>query len=126
PHLKRSLRDETVRIVKTHSSSGGRHMAEMLYRLGTFAARRPWRVITAWIIVLAIATGGFLAGFGGLSSSFDIPGTASGKVADTLAEELPDYSGASGTVVFATDDGSALSDAQREQVSTLIADGEGL
>ncbi|TQL44974.1 RND superfamily putative drug exporter [Homoserinimonas aerilata] len=101
-------------------------MAEMLYRLGTFAARRPWRVITAWIIVLAIATGGFLAGFGGLSSSFDIPGTASGKVADTLADELPDYSGASGTVVFSTTDGSQMSDSQREQVSALITDGDGL
>lgn len=101
-------------------------MAEMLYRLGTFAVRRPWRVITAWIIVLAIAAGGFLIGFGGLSSSFDIPGTASGKVSDTLAEELPDYSGASGTVIFSTKDGSELSETQREQVSTLIADGDGL
>ncbi len=49
-------------------------MAELLHRLGTFAARRAWTVIVAWIVILALAVGGFLVGFTGLSSSFDIPG----------------------------------------------------
>jgi len=30
-------------------------VAELLYRLGTFAARRAWTVIIAWIGILAIA-----------------------------------------------------------------------
>ncbi|GAA1447480.1 MMPL family transporter [Leifsonia poae] len=101
-------------------------MAELLYKLGVFAARRVWVVITAWVVVLALAVGGFLIGFKTLTSSFDIPGTASGAVTDELAAKLPDFSGASGTVVFTTRDGSALTATQREQISALVADGDDL
>ncbi len=95
-------------------------MAELLHRLGTFAARRAWIVIVAWAVILGVAVGGFLVGFKGLSSSFDIPGTASGEVIAQLEDELPDFSGASGTVVFSTDDGSALSEDQRSEISSLV------
>jgi RND superfamily putative drug exporter len=94
-------------------------MAELLHRLGTFAARRAWIVISAWVLILAVTVGGFLVGFKGLSSSFDIPGTASGDVVAQLEDELPDFSGASGTIVFSTDDGSSLSDEQRSAITSL-------
>ncbi|WP_314149534.1 MMPL family transporter [uncultured Leifsonia sp.] len=101
-------------------------MAELLYRLGTFSARRAWRVIVAWIIVLGIAVGGFLIGFKGLATSFDVPGTASGAVVDELTKKLPDYAGASGTVVFATKDGSALDADQKAEISALVKSADGL
>ena len=94
-------------------------MAELLHRLGTFAARRAWTVIIAWLVILGIAVGGFLIGFKGLSSSFDIPGTASGEVIAELEDQLPDFSGASGTVVFHSTDGSALTDEQRAEITAL-------
>ncbi|MFS0795393.1 MMPL family transporter [Microbacterium sp. 1P10AE] len=95
-------------------------MAELLHRLGTFAARRAWVVIAAWTLILVVTVGGFLVGFKGLSSSFDIPGTASGDVIAQLEDELPDFSGASGTIVFSTDDGSRLSDDQRREITSLV------
>jgi RND superfamily putative drug exporter len=101
-------------------------MAELLHRLGTFAARRAWTVIVAWAVILGIVVGGFLIGFKGLSSSFDIPGTASGDVIAKLQNELPDFSGASGTVVFRTADGSALTDAQKSEISALVASADDL
>ncbi|MCX7521395.1 MMPL family transporter [Microbacterium sp. STN6] len=101
-------------------------MAELLYRLGTFAARRAWVIIGAWVVVLAIAAGGFLVGFKGLSSSFDVPNTASQEVIDTLQHRLPDFSGASGTVVFTTDNGSALNAEQKNEIGDLIADADDL
>jgi RND superfamily putative drug exporter len=97
-------------------------VAELLYRLGKFSARRAWVVISAWTVVLAIAVGAFLVGFTGLSTSFDVPNTASGDVIAELQEELPEYSGAAGTVVFTTTDGSALSEEQQAEISALIAD----
>lgn len=97
-------------------------MAELLYRLGKFSARRAWVVIAAWTVVLAIAVGGFLVGFKGLTTSFDVPGTASGEVIADLEQELPQYSGGAGTVVFTTTDGEALTDEQRAEISALIAD----
>jgi len=101
-------------------------MAELLYRLGTFAARKAWVVILAWVVVLAIAVGGFLVGFKGLTSSFDVPGTASGEVTSELEEKLPDFSGAAGTVVFTTDDGSELTSSQQDAIGALIDDGSDL
>ncbi|MGO2750515.1 MAG: MMPL family transporter [Pseudoclavibacter sp.] len=97
-------------------------MAELLYRLGNFATRRVWVVVGAWLVILGLAVGGFLVGFKGLSSSFDVPGTASGEVISDLEEQLPDFAGASGTVVYSTVDGSALTDEQRAEISTVIAD----
>ena len=100
-------------------------MAELLHRLGTFAARRAWTVLIAWMVILGVAVGGFLIGFKGLSSSFDIPGTASGDVIAELEQELPDFAGATGTVVVHATDG-AITDEQREQVTALIDGAEGL
>ncbi|WP_371030843.1 MMPL family transporter [Pseudoclavibacter sp. JSM 162008] len=97
-------------------------MAELLYRLGNFATRRVWVVVGAWLVILGLAVGGFLIGFKGLTSSFDVPGTASGEVISDLEEQLPDFAGASGTVVYSTADGSALTDAQRTEISAVIAD----
>jgi len=101
-------------------------LAELLYRLGKFASRRAGVVIVAWLVVLAVAVGGFLVGFKGLSSSFDIPGTASGAVTDELQKKLPEFSGASGTVVFSSTDGSGLTAEQRDEISALVADADDL
>jgi len=101
-------------------------MAELLYRLGKGAARRAWLTILAWIVVLAATVGGFAIGFGGLTSSFDIPDTPSGTVVAELEDKLPDFAGASGQVVFRSDDGTALTDAQQSAISDLAADAHDL
>ncbi|MET0736531.1 MAG: MMPL family transporter, partial [Microbacterium sp.] len=96
-------------------------MAELLYRLGKLAARRSWSVVIAWVLILALSLAGFLIGFKGLATSFDIPGTASGEVTDRLQDELPDFAGASGLVVYATEDGSEFSDEQKSEISELVS-----
>src|SRR3712207_4759006 len=96
-------------------------MAQLLYRLGRFAARRAWFVILAWLLALGAAGGAFLVAGGSLASSFSIPGTETEQVTDQLGEEISGVDGATGTVVFSTADGSALSDEQRQEISTLLA-----
>ncbi|CAN5347049.1 MMPL family transporter [soil metagenome] len=95
-------------------------MAELLYRLGRFSARRAWTVIVAWIVILGLAVGSFLAFGGTLSSAISIPGTATSKVTDQLAEKFPSASGGTGTVVFHTGDDSAFTDAQKTGIGTLL------
>jgi RND superfamily putative drug exporter len=92
-------------------------VASLLYRLGSFAARRAWPVIVAWVVILGVSVGAFFAIGGTLSNSFDIPGTASGAVTDALAEKLPDTAGGTGTVVYRTTDGEPFTDAQKEAVT---------
>jgi RND superfamily putative drug exporter len=83
-------------------------------------------VVTAWAAVLVLAAVGFVVGYRGLATSFDIPNMASTAVTDELATKLPQYAGASGTVVFRTADGSPLSDAQKQAISALVASAGGL
>lgn len=101
-------------------------MASLLYRLGSFAARKAWTVIVSWILILGLGVGAFLTLGGTLSNSFDIPGTASGAVTDELAEKLPDSAGGTGTVVYRTTDGSAFTDEQKQEISDLAASAEDL
>ncbi|MGN7949227.1 MMPL family transporter [Microbacterium sp. 22215] len=101
-------------------------MASLLYRLGSFAARKAWTVIVSWVIILGLGVGAFLTLGGTLSNSFDIPGTASGAVTDQLADKLPDTAGGTGTVVYQTDDGSAFTEQQKQEISKLAASAEDL
>lgn len=101
-------------------------MASLLFRLGTFAARKAWTVIITWIVLLGLGVGAFLTFGGTLSNSFDIPGTASGKVIDELADELPDTAGGTGTVVYQTDDGEPFTDEQKAAISDLATSAEDL
>ena len=97
-------------------------MAELLYRLGRFSAHRPWTVLVAWLAALALAVGGFLAFGGTLTSSMSIPGTETERVNEQLSDELSGLGGATGTVVFQTEDGTALTAAQQEEITALLAD----
>ena len=101
-------------------------MASLLFRLGSFAARKAWTVIISWVVILGLGVAAFLTLSGTLSNSFDIPGTASGAVTDQLAEKLPDTAGGTGTVVYRTDDGSAFTDEQKQAISDLAVSGEDL
>jgi len=99
-------------------------MASLLYRLGRAAARRAWLVITAWVVLLGLAVGAFLAFGGTLTSSVSIPGTATEEVTDQLAERFPDASGGNGRIVFTTDDGSEFTAGQQQGVSDALAAAE--
>lgn len=101
-------------------------MASLLFRLGSFAARKAWTVIVSWIIILGLGVGAFLTLGGTLSNSFDIPGTASGAVTDQLAEKLPDTAGGTGTVVYQTTDGSAFTEQQKQEISALAKSADDL
>lgn len=95
-------------------------MARFFARIGQFSARRPRAVLIAWLVVLAGAAGGFAVGHGELTTAVSIPGTATQKVADTLATEFPDAAGKSGTIVIHTTDGTAFTEDQKKQITQLL------
>ncbi|MCC3272195.1 MMPL family transporter [Arthrobacter zhangbolii] len=97
-------------------------MAEFLYRLGAAAARRAKTVLAAWIGVLVAAGAAFLLFGGTLATGFSIPDTPTTQVTNHLQEKLPEASGGSGSVVVQTEDGSAFTDEQKQDISALIAD----
>ncbi|MBZ2198907.1 MMPL family transporter [Occultella gossypii] len=97
-------------------------MAELLYRLGRFAARRARTVIAVWLAILVIAGGAFAVAGGTLATSISIPGTPTTTVTDRLADEFPEASGGTGTVVLQTEDGSPFTAEQLVQIEELLAE----
>ncbi|MCM3634093.1 MMPL family transporter [Paenibacillus camelliae] len=75
-------------------------MSIFLYKIGNFAYRKSWYVITAWLVILAVV--GTLIGVNGIqvSSNMKIEGTESQRILDQLAQELPMASGGQGSIVF--------------------------
>ena len=95
-------------------------MAELLYRIGGFASRRSRTVIVTWIAILGLAAVAFTFGGGHMATGLSIPGTPTAQVTERLAAEFPAAAGGSGTVVFQTDDGRALTDVQKAAISARI------
>jgi RND superfamily putative drug exporter len=95
-------------------------MSKILYRWGESAARRPWRMIGAWLII-AVAVFGLQATIGdSTSDDFSLPGTEAQNGADILSSRFPAESGVSGTVVFADPDGDITDPAARAAIDETL------
>ena len=81
-------------------------MSTLLYRIGHSAARRPWRVVVAWVLALGTITA-LASSFGGtLTDNYTIPGTSTQRANDLLQTRFPAMSGTSARVVAHADHGS--------------------
>ncbi|PYI65864.1 RND transporter [Arthrobacter livingstonensis] len=96
-------------------------MALWLYRLGRFSAHRAWLVIVAWAVIMGLVGGAAALFMGTMTNNFQIPGTETQQMADKLQADLPEASGGSGTVVFTSTDGLALTPAQEKAISAALA-----
>ena len=95
-------------------------MAELLFRIGRFAARRHWTVIGAWLALLALTAVTYVAFAGALSSSITLPDTPTTRVSQQLEDEFEGTGGGNGAIVAETTDGSAFTAAQRREVTALL------
>ncbi|MGB0113274.1 MAG: MMPL family transporter, partial [Ilumatobacteraceae bacterium] len=98
------------------------------YRLGKFAVRHRTGMLAAWLGLFVLIAVGSVAAGGETSDEFSIPGTESQEAFDLLDERFPAQSGTSAQIVFATEDGSPLVDAQPGIDGTLgeVADLDGV
>ena len=96
-------------------------MAFLLYRLGTFAYRRRWWVVSAWLAVMVAVGSSAVAFSGTLSNNFTIPGTESQRVLNQLRDTMPEAVGGMGTIVFQNPDGE-FTPAQQEAVSAALTE----
>lgn len=75
-------------------------MSHALYRLGTFAARHPWRIIGAWLVVSVLVIGASNAFGEELSDTFEVPGLDSQNAVELLKEAGSDRAGLTAQVVL--------------------------
>ena len=86
-------------------------MSTLLYALGRWSYRHPWRVLVAWILLLGIAGGGALAFMKGTDNSFSIPGTEAQEGIQLLDRSFPQASGTSAQLVIVAADGDTIAEA---------------
>ena len=100
-------------------------MSHILYRIGNFSGRHPWRVIAAWVLA-AIAVFMLNGSIGGApDESFSLPGAESQRAADAIQDRFPQETLYSSNVVFHSEDGLTSPDTKAavEQAVEKLADG---
>ena len=98
----------------------GTQMSNMLYRLGRMAARHPWRVIGAWLIVSACVVAASATVGKDLDDSFAVPGLDSQVATQLLEDAQSTQAGLTARVVATpTDPGTSFADA--EQLGELVS-----
>lgn len=97
-------------------------MANLLYKLGQFSARRAWLVLISWFLIL-VSTAGLMVAFAGkLSTTMSLPGTPSQLVIDDLNKSFPVATNASGQVVIHKTNGAAFSEDEKATIADLLAE----
>ena len=94
-------------------------MSTLLYALGRWTYRHPWRVLVSWLMLLGIALGFAIPHLGGTDNSFSIPGTEAQEGIELLDRSFPQASGTSAQLVIVTADGDRIDE---EPYSGAIGD----
>ena len=74
-------------------------MTNLLHLLGHFCARRPWRVMIGWLLMVAAVTSLSIALGGTLRDAMTAPGTPSAVAGERLAAHFPESTFAGAHVV---------------------------
>ncbi|MGZ4762527.1 MAG: MMPL family transporter [Ilumatobacteraceae bacterium] len=97
-------------------------MSKILYKWGRSAARHPWRMLFAWLVVV-IAVVGLKGSIGGnVSDNFKIPGTEAQRGLDLLNARFPSQGGSSGQVVFADPNGNVTDATAKATIAKTLAE----
>src|SRR5436190_5897980 len=83
----------------------GLTMSHVLYRIGHFAGRHPWRVIGAWVVVAVSIVMLNAAGGGAYDEKFSLPGSESQAAADAIQERFPQETLYASNIIFHSEDG---------------------
>ena len=104
-----------------HETSKGMIMDRLTRGIAMASARRPWRTIATWVLVLGAVL--FLAASGGgtFSDDFSAPGSQSARALELLDENFPGAAKGTALVVFAVDDGESL-ETHRAGIVAVLSD----
>lgn len=93
----------------------------LLARWASFAVRRRWRVLGAWVLLIVLLGVTGVAAGGDFTDNFSLPGTESQRATDLLEERFPSQAGDSATMVFQAPAG--INDPTvRQQIDGVLAE----
>lgn len=85
-------------------------MSTLLFSLGRWSYRHPWRVLVSWLLIVVLAGGGALLLNKGTDNSFSIPGTEAQEGLELLNRTFPQASGTSAQLVVVAAEGDSVRD----------------
>jgi putative drug exporter of the RND superfamily len=97
-------------------------MSQLLYRLGQLAARRPWRMIAAWVGIAAAVIGLSQTAGTPFTNDYRVPGVESQRAADLLLRSFPAMAGADATIVFHAQRGTVRDPRARAGIAATLAE----
>ena len=80
-------------------------MSHLLYKIGNFAGRHPWRIIGAWVFLAGAIFMVNSSHGGGYDETFSLPGSESQAAADAIQDRFPQETLYSSNVVLHSDEG---------------------
>ena len=96
-------------------------MSRLLYRIGHFSGRHPWRVLAAWV-ALAITVVMLNASIGGApDETFRLPGSESQRASDLIQDRFPQETVYTSNVIFHADEG-LTAPASKAQIADAVAE----
>ena len=101
-------------------------MSRILYRIGHFAGRHPWRILAAWVLVAVTAVMLNSSLGGPPDESFTIPGAESQTAADAIQDRFPQETLYTSNIIFHSDEGitEASARAAVDDALAKLADGD--
>jgi len=98
-------------------------VSTLLSSLGRWSFRHPWRVLVAWLIILAAAGGGAVVLQQGTDNSFSIPGTEAQDGLEQLSRSFPQVSGTNAQFIVVAADGDHVTDDDyREPIEDAVGE----
>src|SRR4051812_33157352 len=100
-------------------------MSHLLYKIGNFSGRHPWRIISAWLFVAA-AVFMLNSSIGGApDESFSLPGAESQRAADAIQDRFPQETLYTSNVIFHSEEGLRSPESKKavQQAVTSLEDG---
>ncbi len=97
-------------------------MSTLLFSLGRWSYRHPWRVLVAWLLLLALAGGGALVFMKGTDNAFTIPGTEAQEGIELLERTFPQASGTSAQLVIVAPEGDRVDEGDNAGVIASAVD----
>ncbi len=80
-------------------------MSHLLYKIGNFAGRHPWRIIGAWVFLAGAIFMVNSSHGGGYDETFSLPGSESQAAADAIQDRFPQETLYSSNVILHSDEG---------------------
>jgi putative drug exporter of the RND superfamily len=96
-------------------------MAELLYRLAKFSARRALWVLAAWLLLVLTAGSLALTSGAKLSTAVALDGIPSQQLIEDLQVNFAEAGRGSGQIVFHKPDGSGFTEAERAKLAETFA-----